>query len=1797
MLLKWLALAVLLFIPAANGQYLVEIPTEQALKNAFEALKNNQPDQIVILLQDLDVNADKRIAPLLGEAFFRLKDYAQALTYFNQSDSLAFPVVAMRQGDIFHFGLGVDINYRKAEGYLKIVTQYAKNSQMQARAFTRLGDMYANGSEDGLFNVDTETAKQHFVNAAIFGSIRAINSLLSTIVQQKEISTSDKEIVYQWVRHWWSRGQSQDRQLIQSLLFNLEESVLSLVKHDRAGKHQDLAMFLINSLDDYANDQIAWEKISAESFSSTEITLPKNQRLLKPLIHAFRLANTEYASFFLKRGANPFKKGLTGAPIEHLIKIYDAKNHDITTTLLALVQENGHALNTWFLAEKGYNKRTTLLHIAAEDGNKTLMSHLLTTELASHIDLVDEYYKGTVLEVAAGKRADIDNYSLSDLHMIEDDEFGDISHEKQMELVQILLNAGANPNFFSIDSDFRYGNKDDDDELTAHLLNAAKETGCQSPSYNAICIPLDRKFEGYFEDDDSAKRLPEFVQQQGHTDTIIAMGYSSRRNIAMSASDNKIILWQADTGRQVRSIQLPKSQFSEVYLSDDGDFVYAKTLFNKLLIWSAATGKILEALSLFDPLNMYSIDSYDWPGEIWKDVLAYAPKVNRLLVESQDKVELLTINNDSLFSLDVDFELQQGALSQNGEYFCLRSDEGEIVVWNVGKEVPIERFNALQTDSFAEYNHLLISNDGLSIVGVSDSGIWLYRKGYSYPKLLFTHHEIPSTHFANIANHIFFSPNNSYLFIDLNPDAYEWDLHQAKVFDLHSSQEITLPNQLEHGLAFTFDQHSNLVWTQISNAEREIHFTTKEGLEIQQRINEVTGEYTILNAAKDSKYYIDAQTRKPVTNLYEKTNQKILLVTTKKGTGRISSQDFQSYEIYKNTLITTQKIGTFNLARSKTRIDKTYTWIDEGLEIRSRSSGVIKYFGDTLAFTPTENSMATASPLSGDSLIPFNGFSSEYQTEKSIAFSNSGEFIAIYNGTHIQLWEIKTGGLRWQVPVEMTADNLNFSDDDKHIKVVSTGGAFAIEATSQLFLTINGRELDSPNNTFRYLSDRAKVGIKINNKVATIVLNDTTARPLFSLNINDADFTPDYAPDKHPVNIEVTDDLRHVLLSLPKEIQLWRKDTTDNYKMVLNRPLIENNFFDNNINYLQSYTPQTIKSISQHELNEINRYNITKDGKYLAGAHFGEIYFWDINDLSLQKHIKANQVDLVGNHLLISDKDKHLLVNISNFKAVRELNDAEGILQASSLKVLSSDNKWIAAVYDDLIKIWSLEDGYPYLYYSSIVSNIRDSSGWLWSSPDGRFDAANLDDIETVNWILPDSPFTALPAEILLRDFYTPNLLNDMGNKTRKQIYPDFSKINITQPKVSIQKVRYLKRKNKAEVTVMVEDILSTTTGMASGVHDLRILLNGRVVVSYPTQNESTKSETWQQRTKIKTMSNGKFKKSFAVDLPQHAGENFTFGAYAFNNDKIKSLNAETTTLKNENKIDRLPRAWIISIGVNVNQTPYWQLSYANPSAQAMAGALSRKLAASERFSDVIVLPIYQQTPSEIQVLFAAGEQPNMPPTKANIRTAIKQLAGSPLTKSEKESLKLYPNYQFPKAMPDDFVFISYSGHGIHSPENNEFYLIPYDTNDQNQINNTLLSHSISSREIAQWLVDLHVAEASLFLDTCTSGSAIDAHSFKPAPLGNEGLGQLSYDKGIPIVVSAQSGAVANADGISLAAKQFTQMVGDSEHIAGMSELLPLLKKLKPVASSDIQFHDKAKLQIPKLYYFSRQGLEFKSSL
>ena len=325
------------------------------------------------------------------------------------------------------------------------------------------------------------------------------------------------------------------------------------------------------------------------------------------------------------------------------------------------------------------------------------------------------------------------------------------------------------------------------------------------------------------------------------------------------------------------------------------------------------------------------------------------------------------------------------------------------------------------------------------------------------------------------------------------------------------------------------------------------------------------------------------------------------------------------------------------------------------------------------------------------------------------------------------------------------------------------------------------------------------------------------------------------------------------------------------------------------------------------------------------------------------------------------------------------------------------------------------------------------------------------------------------------------------------------------------------------DVAVAEKEDLSQRNGKTkTAVYDMRLYRGGQLVGQWPEPKPGNLGqediETWRTATHVTTPAGAnKLVHTFAVQLASRdKGKPVLFTAYAFNEDRVKSETAVNDKyIVPDDIVPRKPRAYVLTIGVNAYENPKRNLSFAVKDAEVLAGSLSQ----IKGYEVVPVSLVSDSAPSQ--------NSPSIPPvnqaTKANIRSVLGLLAGE---STERSGLQGVANAdKLMKAMPDDLVIIAFSGHG-HTTRDGRFYILPSDSG-EGEITDAVKSKLISSEDLTEWLRGVDAGEMAMIIDACHSAASVEVPGFKPGPMGDRGLGQLAYDKGMRILAATQTDDVA----------------------------------------------------------------------
>ncbi len=520
---------------------------------------------------------------------------------------------------------------------------------------------------------------------------------------------------------------------------------------------------------------------------------------------------------------------------------------------------------------------------------------------------------------------------------------------------------------------------------------------------------------------------------------------------------------------------------------------------------------------------------------------------------------------------------------------------------------------------------------------------------------------------------------------------------------------------------------------------------------------------------------------------------------------------------------------------------------------------------------------------------------------------------------------------------------------------------------------------------------------------------------------------------------------------------------------------------------------------------------ISRDGKYaFTGSDDETVKILDLSTGNVQ-HIFKNHFGGVHAMCLTNEKDEVAtgtgegVLRILNIKTKSVGEVGRHASDITALAVLP-DSGFVASTSNDrTARIWDTEQRRE---LCRLVSD--PNGGWLVIDPYGRFDRSDMKSLPDLHWIFPDNPFQPLSPEIFMRDYYEPKLLARVLAGEKLKPVPPLADLNRAQP--LMKNIWFEETDQPDRVTVLVE-VVSTSHEFIlegnhrkkpPGVYDVRLFRDGRLVGQYPKPKDkqyaisydsiAEEKKNWKEETVVLEGEGSEIIRFEDIRLP--CGKDIKqveFTSYAFNEDRVKSVTSPPVIYELSNDILEVePKAYLIAIGVKDYESSAWNLQYAANDATIFQEVVSGKL---EKAGDYKIVPT---------TLISDGSQKTA--AKAQIKACLKGLSD--------------------KVAPDDLVIVFFSSHG-YTDKNGEFYILPYDIGKGREkcieLSQDMLRKCISSEELSRWLREIDGGEMVLIVDACHSAATVDQPGFKPGPMGNRGLGQLAYDKGMRVLAASQA--------------------------------------------------------------------------
>jgi hypothetical protein len=449
---------------------------------------------------------------------------------------------------------------------------------------------------------------------------------------------------------------------------------------------------------------------------------------------------------------------------------------------------------------------------------------------------------------------------------------------------------------------------------------------------------------------------------------------------------------------------------------------------------------------------------------------------------------------------------------------------------------------------------------------------------------------------------------------------------------------------------------------------------------------------------------------------------------------------------------------------------------------------------------------------------------------------------------------------------------------------------------------------------------------------------------------------------------------------------------------------------------------------------------------------------------------------------------------------------------------------WAASATDGL-RLFDTRD------WSTVLTLYQfDAGGWLTVTPDGRYDTDLGPDANQFRWLVSDAPWQPLAPQTFMRDYFTPRLAERLLTCTAAgncagvftPLAP-ISSLNRVLPKVNIAAIEPGGTPEEAIVRVEIREGVDANAANGrtrSGVYNVRLFRNGRFLAQNPIERNEALHPTlteWRSRNGWDGGANADrvWQFPFAVRLPTAAGsEKSVFTAYAFNEDRVKS-NTTRATYTRPVVAARKPRAFVISIGIDAYDEDRLALSYAASDAKLIGDRLA-------------AIPAYEVRRATLTgVKLPDGSTRRV--TRDTLRAVFAVLVGMGDVADVKAVLKGFDVGQLDQTAPDDVVILSFSGHGWANPQG-DFFLVPSEGKWAGDAAQPDLSTLVSSADLTMWLRDIAAWDFAVIIDACHSGASVDSAGFKPGPMGDAGLGQLAYDKGMRILAATQASDLAMED-------------------------------------------------------------------
>ena len=361
-----------------------------------------------------------------------------------------------------------------------------------------------------------------------------------------------------------------------------------------------------------------------------------------------------------------------------------------------------------------------------------------------------------------------------------------------------------------------------------------------------------------------------------------------------------------------------------------------------------------------------------------------------------------------------------------------------------------------------------------------------------------------------------------------------------------------------------------------------------------------------------------------------------------------------------------------------------------------------------------------------------------------------------------------------------------------------------------------------------------------------------------------------------------------------------------------------------------------------HFFAAVNSVCFSPDGNYALAGSYSMIKLWDVNTgkelfTSGAHYGDVNSVRFSpdGRFALSGSADNTMILwDLAKGTSVKTFRGHTFDVNSVSF---SPDGKYVLSGSNDkTIKLWDINSGKELCTMISI-----DSSDWVVTTPDGRFDGSE----NGMKMLYYVKGLDIIPLESMFEKFYTPGLLARVIAGEQFEA-PDVNIASLQSPPI----VSIVSPADSSSINDQTVTITVTATDKGGGVDEISLYQNGKLV------------ETEQRGLKAMQQTGNQITKTFTVDLLN--GEN-KFKVTAFNKQRTESMPAMITVMYNG--ISATSNLYVIAIGINHYANQKLSLNYARPDAESFVQEMSRNI--GTLFKHITIIPLYDSSATKATVM------------------------------------------------------------------------------------------------------------------------------------------------------------------------------------------------------------------------------------